>query len=130
VVEVVSEESADRDRSLKLFKSAQARIAQFWRFQAGAPAVHAYELDGMTRTYVPTGIHRGRLKVPVPFPLDIDLDALVPYLLPSAARGGQRAADLPGREDLAAIHSEPYASTVRQPSRLSTGPTTPSHTCS
>jgi hypothetical protein len=32
----------------------------------------------MTRTYVPTGIHRGRLKVSVPFPLDIDLDALVP----------------------------------------------------
>ncbi|MFJ2304620.1 hypothetical protein [Streptomyces sp. NPDC087787] len=41
VVEVVSEEPADRDRSLKLFKSAQARIAHFWRFQAGAPAVHA-----------------------------------------------------------------------------------------
>ncbi|MGW0927914.1 Uma2 family endonuclease [Streptomyces sp. NPDC002644] len=80
VVEVVSEESADRDRSLKPFKYAQAGIAHFWRVEdeAGAPTVHTYELDMMTRTYVPTGIHRGRLKVSVPFPLDIDLDDLVP----------------------------------------------------
>lgn len=80
VVEVVSEESADRDRSLKPFKYAQAKIAHFWRVEdeAGAPAVHAYELDGMTSSYVATGIHRGQLKAAVPFPLDIDLTSLVP----------------------------------------------------
>ncbi len=40
--------------------------------------MHAYELDGMTGAYVATGIHRGRLKVSVPFPVVIDLDGLVP----------------------------------------------------
>ncbi|MFJ9541290.1 Uma2 family endonuclease [Streptomyces sp. NPDC101225] len=80
VVEVVSEESADRDRSLKPFKYGQAKTAHFWRVEdeAGAPVVHTYELDSMTSSYVPTGIHRGRLKISVPFPLDIDLDVLVP----------------------------------------------------
>jgi Uma2 family endonuclease len=80
VVEVVSQESADRDRSLKSFKYSQATIAHFWRIEdeAGAPTVHTYELDAVTSTYVPTGIHRGRLKVSVPFPLDIDLDDLLP----------------------------------------------------
>lgn len=32
----------------------------------------------VTRTYVPTGIHRDRIKVAVPFPLDIDLGTLTP----------------------------------------------------
>jgi Uma2 family endonuclease len=80
VVEAVSEESADRDRSLKPFKYAQAKIMHFWRVEdeGGAPAVHTYELDTMTSTYVPTSIHRDRLKTSVPFPLDIDLSTLVP----------------------------------------------------
>ncbi|TDC07263.1 Uma2 family endonuclease [Streptomyces sp. 8K308] len=80
VVEVVSEESADRDRSLKPFKYAQAGIPHFWRVEEerGAAAVHTYELDTMTSSYVATGIHRGRLKVSVPFDLDLDLTALVP----------------------------------------------------
>lgn len=80
VVEVVSEESADRDRSLKPFKYAQAGITHFWRIEdeAGRPAVHTYELDAMTSTYVPTGIHRARLTVSVPFALDLDLNGLVP----------------------------------------------------
>ena len=79
-MEVVSEESADRDRSLKPFKYAQAKVAHFWRIEdeAGGPSVHTYELDVMTAAYVPTGIHRGRLRVSVPFPIDLDLDALVP----------------------------------------------------
>ncbi|MFF0742267.1 Uma2 family endonuclease [Streptomyces sp. NPDC004111] len=46
--------------------------------ERGSPTVHTDELDTMTSSYVPTGIHRGRLKVSVPFPLYIDLDALVP----------------------------------------------------
>ncbi|MEU5215266.1 Uma2 family endonuclease [Streptomyces sp. NPDC020807] len=80
VVEVVSEESADRDRSLKPFKYAQAGIPHFWRVEdeAGTPVVHTYELDTMTRTYVPTGIHRGRLDVSVPFTVTLDVDGLVP----------------------------------------------------
>ncbi|MFJ8016595.1 Uma2 family endonuclease [Streptomyces sp. NPDC096339] len=80
VIEVVSEESADRDRSLKPFKYAQAGIPHFWRAEdeEGEPVVHVYELDTVTRTYVPTGIHRDRLKVSVPFPVDIDLGALTP----------------------------------------------------
>lgn len=80
VIEVVSEESADRDRSLKPFKYAQAKIAHFWRIEdeGGAPAVHTYELDLMTSTYVPTGIHRNRLKTSAPFDLDIGLTGLVP----------------------------------------------------
>lgn len=60
VVEVVSPESAHRDRTVKLRKYAEAGIAHFWRIEDadGAPVVHAYELDGPTRSYVPTGIHR------------------------------------------------------------------------
>ncbi|MBB1259770.1 Uma2 family endonuclease [Streptomyces alkaliterrae] len=59
---------------------AQARLPHFWRVEdeTAGPEVHTYELDAMTGTYVPTGIHRGRLKVAVPFPLDVDLTALVP----------------------------------------------------
>ncbi|WP_406430224.1 hypothetical protein [Streptomyces sp. NBC_01589] len=70
----------DRDRSLKPFTYAKAAITHFWRIEdeGGAPTVHTYELDAMTSSYVATGIHRGRLKVSLPFPLDIDLDALVP----------------------------------------------------
>ncbi|SER38614.1 Putative restriction endonuclease [Streptomyces qinglanensis] len=93
VVEVVSEESADRDRSLKPFKYAQAGIPHFWRIEdeGGAPTVHAYELDAMTGSYVATGIHRARLKLAVPFPLDLDLHALVPWHPAHHARPGLRA---------------------------------------
>ncbi|MDQ8702425.1 Uma2 family endonuclease [Streptomyces sp. LHD-70] len=80
VVEVVSEESADRDRNTKPFKYAQAGIPHFWRVEDedGEPAVHVYELDQVTHSYVPTGIHRGRLKTTVPFVMDIDLGSLTP----------------------------------------------------
>ncbi|MFJ9829364.1 Uma2 family endonuclease [Streptomyces sp. NPDC101160] len=80
VVEVVSEESADRDRGIKPFKYAQAGIRHFWRVEDenGSPVVHTYELDALTRSYVATGIHRDRLGVPVPFPSDIDLTTLTP----------------------------------------------------
>jgi len=78
-IEVVSEESVDRDRFMKPAKYAQAKIPHFWRVEEeedGAPVVHVYELDVPTGDYVPTGIHRDRLKLSVPFPLDIDLAAL------------------------------------------------------
>ncbi|WP_408909767.1 Uma2 family endonuclease [Streptomyces luteolus] len=80
VVEVVSEESVDRDRNIKPFKYAQAGIPHFWRVEDedGESAVHVYELDRVTHSYVPTGIHRGRLKTTVPFVMDIDLESLTP----------------------------------------------------
>ncbi|QZZ32837.1 MULTISPECIES: Uma2 family endonuclease [unclassified Streptomyces] len=80
VVEVVSEESAHRDRLVKPNKYAQAGIPHFWRVEdeGGAPVVHVYEFDTMTSAYVATGIYRDRLKTAVPFPLDLDLTSLVP----------------------------------------------------
>ncbi|MEV0897652.1 Uma2 family endonuclease [Actinoplanes sp. NPDC049802] len=80
VVEVVSPESAHRDRTVKLRKYAEAGIPHYWRIEdeEGLPVVQAYELDGPTRAYVATGIHRGALRCPVPFDIDIDLDGLVP----------------------------------------------------
>jgi Uma2 family endonuclease len=80
VVEVVSPESAHRDRNVKLRKYAEAGIANYWRVEEehGAPVVHAYELDGPTRSYVPTGIHRHELRTTTPFAIKLDLDRLVP----------------------------------------------------
>ncbi|MFE6692332.1 Uma2 family endonuclease [Streptomyces sp. NPDC057743] len=78
--EVVSDESAGRDRSLKPFKYAQAGIRHYWRVEdeQGWPVVHVYELDEVTKTYVATGIHRRDFKTSVPFDIDIDLTGLVP----------------------------------------------------
>ncbi|MEU8814531.1 Uma2 family endonuclease [Actinoplanes sp. NPDC048796] len=80
VGEVVSPESAHRDRTVKLRKYAEAGIASYWRIEVEdtSPVVHAYELDEPTRSYVPTGIHRHTLRTTVPFPIEIDLDKLVP----------------------------------------------------
>ncbi|GGQ36350.1 Uma2 family endonuclease [Streptosporangium pseudovulgare] len=77
VVEVVSPESEDRDRKTKPFRYAEAGIPYFWRVESkdGRPVVYVYELDPATGAYGLTGIHHGRLTVPVPFPIDIDLDA-------------------------------------------------------
>jgi Uma2 family endonuclease len=80
VVEVVSPESAHRDRIVKLRKYAEAGIANYWRVEAedGSPVIHAYELDSPTRSYVATGIHRHELRTTTPFALKLDLDGLVP----------------------------------------------------
>ncbi|MET9113647.1 Uma2 family endonuclease [Streptomyces longwoodensis] len=80
VIEVVSPESAHRDRTVKLHKYATAGIAHYWCVEEedGAPVVHVYELDGPTGTYAPAGIFRGSLKRPVPFPISLDLDRLTP----------------------------------------------------
>lgn len=80
VVEVVSPESAHRDRTVKVRKYAEAGIAHYWLIEEedGAPVVHVYELDAPTTTYAPAGIFRGKLERPVPFPIAIDLDGLVP----------------------------------------------------
>lgn len=80
VGEVVSAESAHRDRTVKLRKYAEAGIAHYWRVEEedGSPVVHTYELDEPTRSYAPTGIHRRKLHSPRPFPIELDLDGLVP----------------------------------------------------
>lgn len=80
VVEVVSPESAHRDRGVKLRKYAEAGIAHYWCIEdeGGAPAVHTYELDGPTGAYAPAGIFRGSLRCRVPFEIDLNLDALIP----------------------------------------------------
>ncbi|MFV2123696.1 Uma2 family endonuclease [Micromonospora sp. LOL_013] len=80
VVEVVSPESAHRDRTVKLRKYAEAGIPHYWRVEdeGGSPVVHAYELDEPTRSYVATGIHRHELHTTTPFELKLNLDGLVP----------------------------------------------------
>jgi Uma2 family endonuclease len=80
VVEVVSPESAHRDRTVKLRKYAEAGITNYWRVEEedAAPVVHAYELDGPTRSYAPTGLHRHELRTATPFAIFLDLDGLVP----------------------------------------------------
>ncbi|MBL7254872.1 Uma2 family endonuclease [Paractinoplanes lichenicola] len=80
VVEVVSPESAHRDRTVKLRKYAEAGIPHYWRVEdeGGSPVIHAYELDEPTRSHVPTGIYRHELRISKPFPLELDLGQLVP----------------------------------------------------
>ncbi|MGW0189446.1 Uma2 family endonuclease [Streptomyces sp. NPDC003362] len=76
-VEVVSPDSASRDRTTKPQKYAAAGISDFWRVEMneadGRPVVHVYELDPLTKAYVHTGMYRDRVKVDRPYPVDIDL---------------------------------------------------------
>jgi Uma2 family endonuclease len=80
VIEVVSPESAHRDRMVKVRKYAEAGIPHYWRIENenGTAAVHVYELDQPTRQYAPAGIFRHSLERDVPFPTVLDLDALIP----------------------------------------------------
>lgn len=79
-IEVVSEDSAVRDREVKPRKYAAAGIPYFWRVEQSEgealPVVYTYELDRSTNTYSVTGIHHERLEVTVPFPITIELTAL------------------------------------------------------
>ncbi|MDX2683165.1 Uma2 family endonuclease [Streptomyces sp. NY05-11A] len=74
-VEVVSDDSVDRDREVKPRKYATAGVPHYWRVEEsdGLPVVYVYELDPATKTYVPTGIYHDQLKVVVPFLIEIDL---------------------------------------------------------
>lgn len=77
-VEVVSPESESRDRDTKPHKYAAAGIAHYWRVERADAkdrrlVVHVYELDPASRVYALTGIHRGQLKVEVPYPISVDL---------------------------------------------------------
>ncbi|WP_327304797.1 Uma2 family endonuclease [Streptomyces sp. NBC_01298] len=80
VVEVVSPESAHRDRIVKLRKYAEAGIPHYWRVEDedGAPVVHVFELEEPAGAYAPAGIFRGTLRRPVPFEISLDLDKLTP----------------------------------------------------
>ena len=64
VIEVVSPESAHRDRTVKLRRYAEAGIPHYWCIEdeGGTPVVHVYELDEATRVYAPAGIFRDTLK--------------------------------------------------------------------
>ena len=79
VVEVISPESAHRDRTIKFRKYAAAHIAHYWLIeqQDDGPVVHLYELDGPTERYGPAGIARDKLQTTRPFAIDIDLTSLV-----------------------------------------------------
>jgi len=74
------QEFAHRDRTVKLRKYAEAGIGHYWRIEdeGGLPVVHAYELDGPTRSWAPTGIRRHDLRAPAPFAISLDQDSLVP----------------------------------------------------
>ncbi|WP_329301330.1 Uma2 family endonuclease [Streptomyces sp. NBC_00659] len=79
-VEVVSPDSRERDREVKLRKYAEAGVPHFWRVEQdedkGLPVVYVYELDPATKSYALTGIFHDRLKVTVPFEIEIDLTAV------------------------------------------------------
>jgi Uma2 family endonuclease len=79
VVEVVSPESAHRDRTVKLAKYAKAGIRHYWRVEdeGDATAIHVYELDDATAAYAPAGIFRKQLRVAAPFPIELDVPGLV-----------------------------------------------------
>ncbi|MFI6510653.1 Uma2 family endonuclease [Streptosporangium sp. NPDC050855] len=76
VVEVVSPESLERDRTTKPSKYSGAGIRHLWRVEQenDKPVVYTFELEPAVRAYVPTGIHRDRLTTDIGFPVDIDLD--------------------------------------------------------
>ncbi|MGW0881753.1 Uma2 family endonuclease [Streptomyces sp. NPDC002671] len=79
-VEVVSDDSRERDREVKPRKYAAAGVPHFWRVEkdeeAGLPVVYVYELDPATSAYALTGIFHDRLKLSVPFDIEIDLTAI------------------------------------------------------
>ncbi|MER5916898.1 Uma2 family endonuclease [Streptomyces sp. NPDC001982] len=77
-VEVVSEDSEDRDREVKPRKYAMAGIPHYWRVEKndGLPVVYVFELDRATNAYGLNVIFHNRLKLTEPFPIDIDLTAI------------------------------------------------------
>lgn len=77
VVEIVSRESEERDRTTKRSKYAEAGIQHFWLVEneKGMPVIHVLEL-GTTGVYVETEIARDWLKLDVPYQMDIDVKSL------------------------------------------------------
>jgi len=81
VVEVVSPDSEERDRTTKPIKYSDAGIRYLWRIELEdqEPVAYTFELEPSVKAYVPTGIHRKRLTTYVGFDVDIDLD-LSPFI--------------------------------------------------
>ncbi|WP_018654665.1 Uma2 family endonuclease [Actinomadura flavalba] len=79
VVEVVTPESEIRDRLTKPARYASAGIPHFWRVEndAGRPVVHVFG-EAAAGAYVPVAIHRGTMKLDLPFSLEIELRTLQP----------------------------------------------------
>ncbi|MFE4579531.1 Uma2 family endonuclease [Streptomyces chartreusis] len=77
-IEVVSEDSVERDREVKPRKYAQAGIPHYWRVEEneGLPVVYVFELDPATQSYGLVGIFHDKLRLTVPFPIDIDLTGI------------------------------------------------------
>ncbi|HEV2636630.1 MAG TPA: Uma2 family endonuclease [Actinocrinis sp.] len=77
-VEVVSPESAERDRKRKPQLYAEARIEHFWRIESnsGRAVVHVHRLDPEAGEYRLTGTHEKQLSLDLPFPVEIDLTVL------------------------------------------------------
>lgn len=79
-VEVVSPDSLSRDSTTKPQKYAAAGIPHFWLVEMAGlddhAAVQVYERGGASGTYALAGIHRGLLKLSVPYDIDIDLTAI------------------------------------------------------
>lgn len=76
VAEVVSSESAARDRRRKPVLYAEAGIPHFWlveRSETRRPVIHTYALDRVGGRYELTGIFHDHLKLSSPFTIDIDL---------------------------------------------------------
>src|SRR4051794_6463155 len=78
-IEIVSPDSAERDRKRKPQLYAEAGIRHFWRVEEneGLPVVYVYELDPADPpSYTPTGIFHDRLKLSVPFEIEVDLNGI------------------------------------------------------
>ncbi|NUR92104.1 MAG: Uma2 family endonuclease [Nonomuraea sp.] len=75
VVEVVSEESRERDRVTKPIKYSDAGIRYFWRIENDddTTMIYTFELEPAVKAYVPTGIHHNLLLTNIGFEVDIDL---------------------------------------------------------
>ncbi|MEV1172181.1 Uma2 family endonuclease [Nonomuraea sp. NPDC049784] len=76
VVEVASDDSLERDRTTKPLKYAAAGIKHFWRVEqeGDQPVAYTFEIEPAVMAYVPTGIHRKRLRADIGFDVDIDLN--------------------------------------------------------
>lgn len=85
-VEIVSDESEERDRLTKSFRYALAGIPYYWRIERYRDddkrlraEIHAFRLDAAAGKYVPAAPpERERLVVDLGFPVEIDVKSLYP----------------------------------------------------
>jgi len=77
-VEIVSPESRERDRKRKPILYAEAGIKHFWLVEneQRKPVLYTHELAPATQTYAPTGVHRGTIKLELPYPIEIDFSEI------------------------------------------------------